>query len=247
MEDRLRQYQETHGETIRTSDAYIVALLDQDELNFNREDLEASIAERLSELEHSDRTEDVVGNKDSNTEYHEGFNAYKERLSRIDLKKINLILSTLSDQQRVDEIGSLIQKDLSNGMIRLEGIRKDGTLGDIDVDTSQTELGGLVVLDPDKKIKLVPYEPERIGNNGAYSFPKIESRNFPLSVSTFHFHAVGDHDSRYSGPSSGDMIDLSKREHVGIVMTPISEDTFNIDYYRADGTIIDLGIYKYNK
>lgn len=57
----------------------------------------------------------------------------------------------------------------------------------------------------------------------------------------YHFHATQWANSDYAGPSQGDMDSAAALGRACLVFTAVSEGVLNVDYYQANGAVIDLG------
>ncbi len=154
-----------------------------------------------------------------------------------------LMLEALKDQGFVDSIGSIIVDDLADPF---------------------SEHGGVVVFGQDCKpllLEIPSYVFEQdSANNHSYSISPDFLKH--PKMSRFHLHASSEDCSWLSGPSVGDMSDVTSLraraflpgESHGFVITKMAGDRFNIDYYGCDRVVgrdldvhvLDLGVYEYN-
>ena len=161
-------------------------------------------------------------------DYIEEFAAQTERLSTPQLNKINLLLQRLKDDEfRRNEIGSLIREDLKN---------------------KKTEFGGLVIFSEENELIFKEYYPENLASDFAYIHPYLNNE-LEASIAYFHLHAISESEMVNAGPSgvSGDLTTSEISSKDGIVITPIGNGMFNIDFYTPQGVVIDLGNYDYEQ
>ncbi|MCA9290974.1 MAG: hypothetical protein KDA25_07590 [Phycisphaerales bacterium] len=115
---------------------------------------------------------------------------------------------------------------------------------DRDLADRSTEYGGLVQLDPQGRFEVVEFVPtQRRGDFTFIASVDMIERGY-TSLFHFHFHAQ-DHDSaRYAGPGFGDSQYADVQRTNCLVFTFIDSATLNVDYYRHDRVIVDLGEIK---
>lgn len=63
------------------------------------------------------------------------------------------------------------------------------------------------------------------------------------ALAHFHFHAQRAENGRFAGPSRGDFEYAERYGRGCLVITSLSEDRINVDYYNPDGAVIDLGSF----
>jgi len=226
-------------------DQYFLNERSRDQLITDRTQVEEIITSKLN----------LVGNtrrRDSNgKEYDESFQKQKDRLSVVELNKVNFFLDSFASPEVVNQIGNLIQSDLATENVELQGINEFGKPGKFTIDPQKTELGGLVSIEGNRAT-LIPYQPNCIGNNCAYSGSgSLRADMMTQGFTTFHLHATQADDSKYAGPSSaghgskGDRGSSRSGRSDGLVITNLGKGKFNVDYYTPDGEVIDLGNYEY--
>lgn len=64
------------------------------------------------------------------------------------------------------------------------------------------------------------------------------------ALAQYHFHAQHLRNDSFAGPSHPDLQYAARSGRNCIVVTSVSEGTFNIDYYQPDGVVLDLGDVK---
>ncbi len=144
------------------------------------------------------------------------------KLSTIDLQKIVVLQRGLESKELRTELAAMMRAD-----------SKDGT----------TELGGRLLLSGEEVV-VAAENGSGQGNNTFVLGPKL---NPVESFLSFHFHAVDAHGERENaGPSPGKSADMGTAYTIqldGVVITMIAKDRMNIDFYTADGAVLDLGIF----
>lgn len=117
------------------------------------------------------------------------------------------------------------------------------TQADEDRRDTSTEYGGAIDALPD-------------GSFVARSFPprpteRINDRRFVASLDLllasdaslfhYHFHAASARNSDFAGPSDADIKYAAEHGRCCLVLTSLSDDRLDVDWYRGNGAIIDLG------
>ncbi len=57
----------------------------------------------------------------------------------------------------------------------------------------------------------------------------------------FHYHAQKHRNASHAGPGAGDMQYADNTRANCLVMTFVDEDTLNVDFYRHNRVLVDLG------
>lgn len=205
---------------IRLNDLFLS--FQDDELNFNREELEAQASRAFSNDLH--RT-------DSNFFSYTSYN---------DLSKLNIIeLNKVVRLQQALAGNSGLRQSIGNG------IRKD-----IEKDLV-TELGGLVRFNANENVAFDYITPSADGSNGAYR-PSQDHRNMAAgSGMTFHQHATTWKDSKYASPSGSlfkkgaDIGNAKMFASDGATVTSLSEGKFAVHFYTDRGNVAYVGTFEY--
>jgi len=58
----------------------------------------------------------------------------------------------------------------------------------------------------------------------------------------FHYHAQKYRNGSHAGPGAGDMNYANTTRTNCLVLTFVDHDTLNVDFYRHDGMLVDLGV-----
>ncbi len=132
---------------------------------------------------------------------------------------------------------------LGDQLIRDPDIRSDliHQIGRDRTDTS-TELGGILTISPEGRAKLVEFAPRRMANDTRY-LPSDKMVIFGyISLFHYHFHVQEINNRDYAGPGLGDLGYANVMRINGIVLTSVSTNRTNVDYYQEGKVVIDLGI-----
>lgn len=147
-------------------------------------------------------------------------------LSTADLAKMWVVLHALGSSGKRDEIGRMLDKDL-----------RDGT----------TEYGGVF----DGAFKFIA--PRETGDDGAYV--PDDQHKYSRGIADFHFHSVKEglegilisdrygnlkeaQNGYFAGPSRSDMLSTLLTLKDSIVITRLSDSSFNVDFYARPKEIV---------
>ncbi len=116
-------------------------------------------------------------------------------------------------------------------------------IADQDMDDTSTEHGGLVAFDGQGAFRVDHYPPRANERFGDKRF--VASRNMIRSgdqaLFHFHMHAQKHRNGGYAGPSGEDYENARRLGRSSLVLTFVSGDGLNVDYYQGDGSVVDLG------
>ncbi|QNN24196.1 hypothetical protein HED60_18605 [Planctomycetales bacterium ZRK34] len=113
---------------------------------------------------------------------------------------------------------------------------------DADVKDTTTEYGGLVLMDKTHKAYPQLYKPMMRRHDLVYYAPKQLVLDAYTSLAHFHYHAQKYKNRQYAGPGLGDMKRTARTQRFSaLVLTFISEDELNVDYYQPEDVVIDMG------
>ena len=110
-------------------------------------------------------------------------------------------------------------------------------------DTS-TEYGGVIALDAKDRFEIREFTPAMRGRDQEYISSQPMLDNAYTSICHFHMHVQQFRNDRYAGPGFGDVNYADNTCANCVVFTFINEDTLNVDYYRHDRVVVDLGVIK---
>lgn len=154
-------------------------------------------------------------------DYSEDWSSALPRLSNAELQKIELLQTALLEPSTRAQLATLIRADLQE---------------------SNAELGGRVLLDAAGRAIFAPTDGRGGGNNAFLLGPNINPFD---CLASFHLHAAtGSAERDHAGPSPGadaDMGAAHARQLDGVVITWLGHDRVNVDFYTANGVVLDLG------
>jgi hypothetical protein len=112
---------------------------------------------------------------------------------------------------------------------------------DRDMIDRTTEFGGIVELDTQGRFELVEYLPRaRVADDRYLASSKLFKDGY-TALFHFHNHAQKYRNERYAGPHLGDFQYADETGVNGLVFSFIDEETLNVDFYREDSVVVDLG------
>ncbi len=89
----------------------------------------------------------------------------------------------------------------------------------------------------------VPFPPrpaQRAGDNRFTPSPSMVEAGHTALID-YHFHAQRVNNAEYAGPGAGDLRTAQRLGRSSLVLTSLSRDELNVDYYQPDGARLDLG------
>lgn len=183
----------------------------------SRQELYATLAARLKDRSHYERTADPAGSRPK-----ELLEESADRLTRGDL----LTALVLDDLIRRPAIIATIFRQV--GMDR-----KDTT----------TEYGGVLATNAAGEPTATLYPPRPGQRHGDTQFIASDDMiaQSDTALAHYHFHVQESGYAKYAGPSPGDLEYACRSGRSCLVFTSISDSTLGVDYYQPDGLDIDLG------
>ena len=112
---------------------------------------------------------------------------------------------------------------------------------DRDMIDTTTEYGGVIRLDSQGLFELVEHLPRSRVSDEKFLAPQSLFDEGYTALFHFHNHAQNYSNRRHAGPHMGD---LQYAEETGancLVFTYVKPDLMNVDFYRADNVVVDLG------
>ncbi len=113
---------------------------------------------------------------------------------------------------------------------------------DRDLADRTTEYGGIVRLDPEGRFEVVEYPPRVRGSDVRFEASQEMFDAGYVGLTHFHYHAQAYENHRYCGPHLGDFTYADATGVNGLVLTFVSRDRMNADYYRRGRVVVDLGV-----
>ena len=147
-------------------------------------------------------------------------NDYRDQLTWGDLAAIQIAIRAMAVPQVVDHLFRYAEEDR--------------------VDTS-TEYGGLIALDARGRFEVLEFRPRIRTNDNRFNASQEMFDASYTAVFHFHNHAQHHHNEDYAGPGFGDLNYADNTRANCLVLTFVADDRLNVDYYRHDSVIIDLG------
>lgn len=114
---------------------------------------------------------------------------------------------------------------------------------EIDRRDTSTEHGGVLDCAADGSFVAYPYPPrpaQRMGDNRFIASPELLAAG-NTALYHYHFHARRTDESEYAGPGPGDLEYAARFGRSCLVLTSISADVLDVDYYQPNGAVLDLG------
>jgi hypothetical protein len=109
------------------------------------------------------------------------------------------------------------------------------------VDTS-SEYGGIIQLDSKDRFEILEFPPmARRHDNEFISSQAMLDAGY-TAIFHFHLHAQRYRNVDYAGPGFGDINYADNTRANCLVFTFVNEHTMNVDYYRHDRVVVDLGV-----
>lgn len=126
---------------------------------------------------------------------------------------------------------------------------RSALFGQADADRADetTEYGGAMEIVPrvsSDAYTPVPYLPRPMHREHDRKFvPPIELlERTERALAHYHFHVQRPNNGAFAGPGEGDLITAARTGRTSLVLTSISVDELNVDYYQPDGARVDLGV-----
>lgn len=114
-----------------------------------------------------------------------------------------------------------------------------------DIKDTTTELGGLIQTDSSGETAMIhPPRPTQRRGDDRYVAPEEMFLAGPIAMCHYHFHAQKINHASYAGPGPGDAEFAREQGRACILITPVGEKRFDVDYYHTGGVTIDLGEMK---
>lgn len=113
---------------------------------------------------------------------------------------------------------------------------------DRDLADRTTEYGGIIRLDAQGRFEVVEYPPRVRGSDVRFEASQEMFDAGYVALTHFHYHAQAYENHRYCGPHLGDFTYADATGVNGLVMTFVSRDRMNADYYRRGRVVVDLGV-----
>lgn len=107
-----------------------------------------------------------------------------------------------------------------------------------------TEYGGMLDVDDSGRWVLLEFPPRSRGSDVRYEGPSELFEALATGVFHLHLHAQSFDNRKYAGPHLGDFQLADSSGINGLVLAFIDSQTLNLDWYRHDRVVVDLGVVR---
>ncbi len=149
--------------------------------------------------------------------------AHRERLTWGDLAAISIALDALEISNVRQHFFDYAERD-----------RLDET----------TEYGGIVALDEQGRFEILEFPPRFRVHDLRFEAPQAMFDAGYTALFHFHNHTQKHRNKMHAGPGLGDMKYADATRANCLVLTYVDEHTLNVDFYRHDGVLVDLGVIR---
>jgi hypothetical protein len=105
-----------------------------------------------------------------------------------------------------------------------------------------TEYGGVIDLDEKGRFEVLEFPPRIRRHDQRFNAPQAMFDAGYTALFHFHYHVQRFRNEEYAGPGYGDRDYAANTRANCLVMTYIAEGRLNVDYYRHDNVVVDLGV-----
>ena len=210
--------------SLRMRDLAVVAATAEtapDRLTASTDGLFAALETRLADREAGRHVADMEGY--GGPTHAERLGRQRDDLDWGDLAAMHLALDAVDDPSLRSALFDLAERD-----------RIDRT----------TEYGGMIDLDDRGRWKLVEFPPRSRGSDVRYEGPPELFEALATGIFHVHLHAQSFDNRKYAGPHLGDF-QLAEASGInGLVLAFVDWRTLNLDWYRHDRAVVDLGVVR---
>jgi hypothetical protein len=107
-----------------------------------------------------------------------------------------------------------------------------------------TEYGGVISLDSKNRFEILEFPPVIRENDKKFISSQDMLDAAYVGIFHFHLHVQKVRNAQFAGPGFGDTNYADSTRANCLVFTSINENTLNVDYYRYDRVVVDLGEIK---
>lgn len=104
-----------------------------------------------------------------------------------------------------------------------------------------TEYGGIISLDESGRFEVLEFLPRERSHDLRFNAPQSMFDSGYTSLFHFHFHVQEHRNADHAGPGLGDMNYADNTRANCLVFSFVNKNLLNVDFYRHDGVIVDLG------
>ncbi len=113
---------------------------------------------------------------------------------------------------------------------------------DRDLHDETTEYGGVIDLDSQGRFNVREFPPRMRVHDRRFEASQDMFDAGYTALFHFHYHAQKHRNFAHAGPGAGDMKYADTTRTNCLVLTFVDQDTMNVDFYRHDGVLVDLGV-----
>jgi hypothetical protein len=113
---------------------------------------------------------------------------------------------------------------------------------DRDLADETTEYGGVIDLDAQGRFNVREFPPRIRVHDRRFEAPQQMFDAGYTGLFHFHNHVQKHRNGMHAGPGDGDMTYANNTRANCLVLTFVDEQTLNLDFYRHDGVLVDLGV-----
>ena len=196
------------------------SLYEPELLDLSADDLYARVHELLGDRKHYVQSANYDGVAPSSRQL---VSEFRGQLTWGDLAAILMACRALAVTQLVDHVFDYAERD-----------KLDET----------TEYGGIIALDAKDRFELREFQPAIRRHDREFISSQAMLDAAYTSLFHFHLHAQDYRNDQYAGPGHGDSNYADNVRANCLVFTFMNRDTINVDYYRHDNVVVDLGEIK---
>ena len=189
-----------------------------DLLTTNSDDLYAGVAKRLVGQQHY---RELDPGFEPGYELNHRLSEQRDRLSWGDLLAIHMAQEAIGLPEVQSHLFHFADRDL-----------KDQT----------TEYGGVIDLDDTGRFTVREFPPRMRVHDSRFEASQEMFDAGYTALFHFHYHAQKYRNASHAGPGAGDMNYANTTRTNCLVLTFVDHDTLNVDFYRHDGMLVDLGV-----
>jgi len=148
---------------------------------------------------------------------------YREELTWGDLAAMLIAIRAIQIPQVVDPLFDYAERDKAD---------------------TTTEYGGVIALDRKDRFEIREFQPVMRKHDQTFIASQAMLDAAYTSIFHFHMHVQNYRNDRFAGPGFGDLNYADNTRANCLVFTFMNEDTLNVDFYRHDRVVIDLGVIR---
>ncbi|MDP7070979.1 MAG: hypothetical protein QF561_06490 [Phycisphaerales bacterium] len=139
--------------------------------------------------------------------------------------------------------GDLVAMQIAQEALTLPQVRAHlFSFADRDIADETTEYGGVIDLDEQGRFNVREFPPRMRVHDRRFEASQDMFDAGYTALFHFHYHAQKHRNSEHAGPGAGDMAYADSTRANCLVLTFVDENTMNVDFYRHDGVLVDLGV-----